>query len=108
MKTLRTSSAADRDIVECAAWLEAQRPDLGNDFLDAVDAALLEITAHPLSCPTLVLEHCQLKLPLRWLCPQRFPHTIIFHVGDEEIMVYAVVHPQRDLESLLRERIGVR
>ena len=47
MNTLRTSSAADSDIVECAVWLETKRPDLGNDFLDAVDAALLEIARHP-------------------------------------------------------------
>jgi hypothetical protein len=29
-------------------------------------------------------------------------------VMNEEITVYAVVHPHRDLESLMRERIGVR
>jgi len=107
MMRLWTSSRADSDIVQCATWLEKQQAGLGSEFLSAVDEVLLDITMRPLSCPTLVLENVQFKLPLRWRSIGRFAHIVIFHVGGDEIEVCAVVHPHRDLEALLRERVGV-
>ena len=108
MMRLWTSSRADSDIAQCAVWVEEQEAGLGSEFLSAVDDVLLEIAKRPLSCPTLVLQDVQFKLPLRWLGIGRFPHIVIFHVGGDEIEVSAVAHPHRDLEALLRERVGVR
>jgi toxin ParE1/3/4 len=108
MNRVRTSSAADRDIVECAVWFEKQKPGLGSDFLDAVDEALTEIAVRPLACPTFVLEGPRLKVDLRSLRLGRFPQLVIFEAASNEAVIYAVVHPHRDLETLLRARVGIR
>jgi hypothetical protein len=107
MRELRIASIADGDIVDGGVWFERQRPTLGGDFLDAVQAALDEITQSPLACPTLILPGLRFKAPLRWLGLGRFPYLVIFEVTDDEIVIYAVVNSHRDLENLLRERIGV-
>jgi hypothetical protein len=53
VRTLRIHAAAIEEAAEAAAWYEAQRPGLGADFQQAVDAALdlLEAEAVPLSTP---------------------------------------------------------
>jgi hypothetical protein len=43
---VRPSAAAD--VEEAFSWYEQQRPGLGEQFLDVVDAALREIAGHPL------------------------------------------------------------
>jgi plasmid stabilization system protein ParE len=106
MPPLRVASVADQDTIRCAVWLEEQRVDLGNDFVDALERALVEIAERPNACPTLVLEGIQFKCPLRWLRLGRFPHVVIFESRSDEILVIAVAHPHQDLETLLRARIG--
>src|SRR5262245_30659157 len=108
MTSVRNSSSADRDIIECAEWLETQQAGLGSKFLDAVDEALVEISLRPNACPTYPLTGARLKAELRSLRLGRFPHRVFFEVTSDEVVIYAVVHPHRDLESLLRARLGVR
>lgn len=47
------------------------------------------------------------KLELRWAHVGRFGYLAIFHVTADEIVVIAVVNAHRDLESILRGRVGV-
>jgi plasmid stabilization system protein ParE len=108
MRKLRTASKADRDIVDEALSLKQREPSLAADFLDEVDATLAEIVRHPLRCPTFLLPEVNLKVSLRWRQIGRFPHVAIFEVTHDEVVIYAVVHPHRDLEALLIERIGVQ
>jgi len=108
MRTLRTASRADRDIIDEAVWFEQKQPALGADFLDAVDRALARILERPLSCPTLTIPSVNLKVELRWLRIGHFSHIAIFEVTDDEVVVYGIVDPRRDLEHLLIERIGIR
>jgi len=105
MRKLRTTSIADRDIVESAVWFE-QQLGFGLPFLDALDKVLEDIRRRPLSCPTLVFPGRTLKAQLRWLALGRFPRLVIFQVTDEEVVLYGVLHPHRDLESILVARIG--
>ena len=88
MIRVRTSRAADRDIIECATWFEKQKPRLGSDFLDAVDEALVQIAVRPNACPTFVLEGPRLKVDLRSLRLGRFPQLVIFEVGSDEAVIY--------------------
>jgi hypothetical protein len=104
---LRTASIADKDVVDCALWLDRQQIGLGNDFIKAVDKAFNEIRQMPLACPTLGFSGLQLRSELRWLAVERFGHLVVFSVKHEEIVVVAVAHPRQDLETILRVRVGV-
>src|SRR3954470_22436890 len=108
MRALRIASRADCDIIDEAVWFEQKQPGLGADFLDAVDRALTRILERPLSCRTLSITSVKLKVELRWLRIGHFSHIGIFEVTDDEVVVYGVIDPRRDLEALLIERIGVR
>ena len=105
---LRTASIADRDIVESALWLDRQQPGLGDDFLASVNATFAEIGRQPLACPTLNLPDVNFKSVLRWHSIGRFPHLAIFTVQADEILVVAVAHGHRDLETILRLRVGIQ
>jgi plasmid stabilization system protein ParE len=107
MMRLRLVSVAEQDVAEAADWFESQRPGLGNDFLDDLEKTRREIAKQPLACPSLVLGTIPLKVPLRSIRVGRFSHIVVFAVNNDEITIYAVVHPHRDLGSLLAERIGI-
>jgi plasmid stabilization system protein ParE len=93
---------------ESALWLDAQQPGLGDDFLAAVQAAFADISRSPTGCPTLDLPGIPLKSALRWHSIGRFPHLAIFTVQGNDILVVAVLHGHRDLESILRSRVGIK
>jgi hypothetical protein len=106
MRKLRTTSSADVDIAESGVWFEQQQLGMGSDFLDAVDNTLAEISRRPQSCPTLIFPTRKLKVQLRWLAVNRFPRLVIFQVTTNEVVIHAVLHSHRDLESILLSRIG--
>ena len=105
---LHTASPADNDVVEAAVWFERQQSGLGDDFLNDVEAAFEQMQQAPLVCPTLQLEGVAFKLELRWTHVGRFGYLAIFHVVGDEIVIVAVVSAHRDLESILRARVGIR
>jgi len=51
MKSVRILSQAAEETIEAAAWYDKERPGLGQDFLNAFDAALdlIEAETFPLS-----------------------------------------------------------
>jgi hypothetical protein len=104
---LRTSSIADRDTIEAALWLDQQKLGLGDDFVTAVRETFEQIKQMPLACPTLNFATTNFKYPLRWRVVGRFPHLAIFTVQANEILVVGILHPSRDLEAVLRSRVGV-
>jgi hypothetical protein len=104
---LRTTSVADCDIVDSGVWFEQTEPGLGSLFLDALDKTLAHITRRPLTCPTVVFPGRNLKVQLRWCSLNRFPRVVCFEATHDEVVVYAVLHPHRDLETILVSRIGV-
>jgi hypothetical protein len=70
---LRTTSVAERDVVESALWLDQQRPGLGGDFLAEVEAAFAHIRKSPNACPTLDIPGDSFRSVLRWQSIGRFP-----------------------------------
>jgi hypothetical protein len=104
---IRTTSIADADVAESALFLEQTQPGLGSTFLDAVDATFASIVAAPLACPTIVLPDIKFKFPLRFKQVDRFPYRVIFTVVTDEAAVVSVLHSNRDLEFILRARVGV-
>jgi hypothetical protein len=45
--TLRLDPQAEAEIREAAAWYEAQRAGLGQEFISAVNSAVARIRKHP-------------------------------------------------------------
>ena len=93
MRALRIHEAATDEAAEAAAWYEKERSGLGAEFEHAIDAALglLEEEIVPLvSMPGAAGRRGVKRLILR-----RFPHSVIVHERDEEILVIAFAHHAR-------------
>jgi len=93
MRTLRILAAAAEEAAEAAAWYEKERPGLGIDFQNAVEAALdvLEQDVVPLtSLPGMSGARGAKRLMLR-----RFPYSVIVREDETEIVVVAFAHHSR-------------
>jgi plasmid stabilization system protein ParE len=85
---IRLTSRAEEDATKAALYLEKQRPQLGMDFLAAVDSARLAIQSNPLLCP-------RVSARLRRYVMARFPYNLYFLTERDEIVVVAVTHAKR-------------
>jgi plasmid stabilization system protein ParE len=83
---LRPAAAAD--VEEAWRWYEARRAGLGDEFLEAVRAALESIRAHPESAP-LVRRDIHRHL-LR-----RFPYGLFYRIIQGQVVVVACFHAKR-------------
>ena len=84
---LRPAAAAD--VEEAFSWYEQQRPGLGEEFLDSVDAGLREIGAYPLRQAIIFRDTRRLLL-------KRFPYAVFYRVYPRIIVVVACMHGRRD------------
>jgi plasmid stabilization system protein ParE len=104
---LRTASIAERDIIDASLWLDQQQFGSGADFQAAMHETAASITQAPLACPTLIFAGTHFRKTLRWRFVGRFPYLAVFSVNGDEILIVAVLHKQRDVESILRARVGI-
>jgi len=99
VKRLRLIPEAELDLDEAYSWYQAQAPDLGADFLGAVNMCIAAIRRHP--------EAYQLVDPtMRRALLRRFPFAVFYEVGPAEILVYAVFHGARNPTAWKRRRDG--
>jgi plasmid stabilization system protein ParE len=84
-RRLIVRSVAERDLFDAFAWYEERTTDLGADFLQCVDLALVHITRHPLSGALFYQEYRRILI-------HRFPYGIFYVVTPEIISVVAVMH----------------
>ncbi|MFW5966979.1 MAG: type II toxin-antitoxin system RelE/ParE family toxin [Persicimonas sp.] len=80
---------AEEDLREGHDWYQARAPKLGEDFLDCVDQALDRISRYPSSCPVVYRD-------VRRQLLDRFPHSILYVVEPDRVVVLAVYHGRRD------------
>ena len=78
------------DIQEAAAWYEERQPGLGAEFVGAVQTAIDALPQNPLLYPLR-----DRRRPVRWLYPARFPYRVVYHVANDLITVFAVIHAAR-------------
>lgn len=93
MRALRIHAAAAEEAAEAAAWYERERPGLGREFENAINAALdlLEQDLVPLTTmPGAVGKRGVKRLVLR-----RFPYAIIVREATNTIFVIAFAHHAR-------------
>ncbi len=94
MIRLRVSRAAEREANDAAHWYNAQRANLGSEFLDELAAALTKVEAMP---ERFAREPTSGRLrDFRRAALARFPYTMIFEVKSPElIIVQANAHNSR-------------
>lgn len=86
---IRLRAEAENDIHDAASWYESQRPHLGHEFLDEIEASFTRIAENPLQFQILYRG-------VRRALLSRFPFGVFFRVVDEAIVVLAILHASRN------------
>jgi plasmid stabilization system protein ParE len=89
MKMVRFYPAAETEMIEAAAYYEAQQADLGRRFLAAVQDACNRICVNPRLFPLVEAD-------VRRCLTKTFPFGVLFRERSETIVVMAVMHLHRD------------
>ena len=79
---------AEIEMLEAAAYYELQVKALGKNFLDIVEAAVIEIAEEP----TIWMEIYQ---GIRRRLIRRFPYSILYSIHENEIVIVAVMHQKQ-------------
>ncbi len=95
---LRFSVAAQVELDEAFAYLEAEQPGLGYRFTADVDEVLGRIQTYPLAWPPLSrnLRRCHLK---------NFRYGVIYRIRGDQAEIIAIAHDSRQL-GYWRGRLG--
>ena len=80
---------AEADIADAYRWYEAQRPGLGQDFVDAVGSAFERIIEQP-------LRYTPVHRDTRRTFLRRFPYVVFHVLRDDSVYVIAVLHQRRN------------
>ena len=86
---------AKRDIRAARVWYRKISPLLADRFLDAVDDAIERAKDQPLAYQII-------HRTFRRVLLHRFPYALVYHPGEDRIVVVAVLHQARDPEVLTR------
>ncbi len=89
--TIRFHPDAEQEYHEAASWYAEQRPGLDADFLLCVDEAFQRIRCHPGMYP--IVYHQKRRAVVR-----RFPYSIYYEVGENELRILSVFHSSRNPE----------
>ena len=90
----RPEVAASAELEDGAVWYNSQRPGLGLEFVEAVDAALAQIAAWPqIGRPVPGLPR---DVPARRFPVNRFPYHIAYLEWDGVIRILAFAHDRRE------------
>lgn len=82
---------AELDVAEAFAHYDRVQPELANDFVARIDAALLIVAEHPLARQILYRD-------VRRVVLRRFPYAIFYRVEDSRVVVLGVRHQASDPE----------
>jgi toxin ParE1/3/4 len=94
MKPLRLLLPAEQELFDAACYYELQAPNLGQDFLDRVETAFQEISAHPARWPII-------SSGIRRRLIHRFPYSLLYRVDPDTVVVLAIMHQSRHPEYWL-------
>lgn len=88
MTRVRLHPEAENEMIEAAAYYEAQQADLGKRFLAAIQDATNGILINPRLYPVVDLN-------VRRCLTKVFPFGVLFRIEPDEIVVVAVMHLAR-------------
>ena len=80
---------AEAELAEAIEWHETRGRGLGAALLRAIEATLANIQRNPFAYPEVM--HSVRRAPVR-----RFPYSVIYRVGETDIVVMACFHGHRD------------
>jgi plasmid stabilization system protein ParE len=89
MKAVRFHPDAESEMIEAAAYYEAQQPDLGRRFLASVQDAVNRILLNPRLYPIVELD-------VRRCLTKTFPFGVLFRERPDRFVIMAVMHLHRD------------
>lgn len=89
MKPIRFHPDAAAEMMEAAAYYEAQQGDLGRRFLASVQDALNRIQVNP-------LLYSEVEGDVRRCLTKPFPYGILFRITPDEYVIVAVMHLHRE------------
>ncbi len=89
MKAVVFHADAESELIEAAAYYEAQQCDLGKRFLTSVQDAINRIVVNPLLYPVIDLD-------VRRCLTRTFPFGVLFRDHPHNIQVIAVMHLHRE------------
>lgn len=92
---LRPEARDDAD--EAASWYEGEQEGFGLQFLDEVDAILERVVEVPFQFP-------QVAEGVRRALLRRFPYSMYFTLGPDEVVVLAILHMHRHPGTWRRRR----
>src|SRR4051812_14822615 len=90
MKSVVFDTEENDELHAAAAYYEAQRAGLGDDFMAEVEQAVQRIAQLPQACPVHDASTGVRKLVLR-----RFPYNLFYLELDDRIWIAAVAHQRR-------------
>lgn len=89
----RLSEEAESDVYDSYLWYLKQKEGLGEEFLDALDAAEQAITGNPTA------YQIRYKKKVRAFVVDRFPYLVLYVVNESDIDVISVFntnqHPRK-------------
>ena len=89
MKAVGFHPDAESEMIQAAAYYEAQQPELGQRFLAPVQDAVNRICVNPRLFPLVESD-------VRRCLTKTFPFGVLFREQSETIVVMAVMHLHRD------------
>jgi len=85
----RLTPEAELDLIEAIRWYDERDQELGDDLLRHIYRCIASLERNPRLYPTV---HRQMRRAL----VRRFPFQILYEIGTEEIIIYAIYHSARD------------
>jgi len=85
---VRFLGPAEIEMLEAMAYYEIQVENLGENFLDIIEAAVREIAENPKTWP-------EIEQGIRRRLVRRFPYSIFYTIGENEIIIVAVMHQKQ-------------
>ena len=81
---------ARKDISDAARWYKRQRKELGDEFLEEVQATFDRASLNPFGF------QCVMHNPeVRRVLTDRFPYRVFFTLRSTEIVIFRVLHTSR-------------
>jgi plasmid stabilization system protein ParE len=86
MKPVRFIQPAEQEMLDAALYYERKAHGLGEDFLDKVDAAVVDAAENPQRWPILRNNVRRVR---------RYPFAVLYRDDLDEIVILAVMHLKR-------------
>ncbi len=96
---IKLSAEAGAEMAEAAAWYDARKPGLGDEFIAACDRAFSQIAANP-------LRYMHVGKGFHRHLMARFPYIVFYEPKDDLLVIAGVIHGARDPE-VWRQRLGL-